>query len=258
MASGDQSDIFGRLRNGPILAPWWGAGETPVLDTVLDGCAGVMAWCYALIAFAKAQTRLGTASGAWLDIAAWDYLGARFLRRQTETDDSFRPRVIAEILRPRSTRAAIVGMLVDLTGRQPDIFEPWNPGDCGAYDVGTLAYAGSDFAASPSGWDAAQGGWDSGSFALLEPGGVSGSSPGAGCWGDLGLRNQIFITARRPPGQGLPNVAGFDAAGGGYNVGALELIDMSQVQGQVTDAEIYARIAQTVAAGTTAWTAIVT
>ncbi|MFH7191504.1 hypothetical protein ACHWGL_31895, partial [Klebsiella pneumoniae] len=80
--------------------------------------------------------------------------GSRFLRRRSETDASFKPRILAELLRPRSTRAAITQVVLDLTGLQPEIYEPWNAGDVGAYDVGTLAYAGSGTGAKPlSGYD---------------------------------------------------------------------------------------------------------
>ena len=217
MATGDQTDMLARVR--ATLPPWF-PSPSPVIDGALTGIAATLAFVYSLIQYAAAQTRIATASGGWLDLIAWDFFGARFTRRQTEIDDSFRPRILQEILRPRATRAAIVRMLKDLTGRAPAIFEPWNTGDCASYGTGTAGY-------------------------------------GAGMgYGSLALRNQIFVTAFRPAANAVPNIAGFGGYGGGYGVGRLSYIDMSQVDGPVTDEEIYARTAQTVAAGITAWTAI--
>ena len=220
MATGDPTDMLARLRGG--LPPWFpDDADAPIVGGALAGIAAVLAYIYGFIQFAKLQTRIATATGGWLDLIAWDFFGPGFLRRVQELDSPFSVRIIKEILRPRVTRAAIVLMLTDLTGRAPIIIEPWNTGDCGAYDVGTLAY------------------------------------DDAGCWGDVSMTCQILVTAYRPPGNCVPNVSGYDGYGGGYDTSAaFEYIDMSQVAGPVTDAEIYQRIAQTVAAGVTAWTAI--
>lgn len=67
----------------------------------------------------------------------------------------------------------------------------------------------------------------------------------AGCWSGTSLT----ITAFRPPGQGIPLVDGFDGSVGGFDVGAFEWSDISQVTGAVTDAEITMRVRQWVAAG---------
>lgn len=216
MSTGDTNDMAARLR--AVLPPWF-PDDAPIANGVLAGLAAGLSFGYALIQFAKSQTRIATASGGWLDLIAWDYFSTRFLRRRGEADSSFRPRILKEILRPRQTRDAVTQALTDLTGRAPLIFEPWNPQDCGAYGAGTLGYSAG------------------------------------GCYGSLNCPSQIFITAYRPRGVGIPAVGGYAQGAIGYG-SAGEYADMSLVTGPVTDAEIYATVEETVAAGVTAWTDI--
>lgn len=217
MSTGDTNDMLARLR--AVLPPWF-PSPAPITDAALTGVAAGLAFGYSLIQFAKTQTRIATASGGWLDLIAWDYFGARFHRRTSEVDDVFRARIKAELLRPRQTRAAIAQALTDLTGTPPRIYEPWSTNDCGAY-------------------------------------GVAGSGYGvAGCYGSLAFPNQAFVTAVRPPGLNIPNVGGYGQSDLGYGVRG-EYVDQSQVTGPVTDADIYAEVANTEAAGVIAWTDIV-
>ncbi len=174
------------------------------------------------------QSRIATSTGPFLDLIAWDYFGARFLRRRRELDNPWRRRIVQELLRPRATRAAIVQMLTDLTGRAPIMIEPWSPGDCGGMGHGCRV----------------------------------GYSAG-GRYGSLLYHHQIFITAYRPPGTGSPGVSGWSTPYGGYGKAGSKLagsrlayVDKSQLTGIVTDEEIYRRIAETVAAGVTAWVAL--
>jgi hypothetical protein len=216
MATGDSADILNRVRK-LIPRRWFAFGAT-IRDAVLGGLSDSAAWCYSWITFARQQSRIATSSGIFLDIIGWDFFGGRFVRRNGESDSSWRPRILQEILRPRQTRAAIVLMLQQLTGRTPVIYEAWNTGDMGSYGTGTMGYGMGD-----------------GLGSLLFP-------------------NQIFLTAYRTPNQGVPLVSGYGMDGGGYGVGLFGYIDTSLIIGQITDAEIYARIEQTIAAGITAWT----
>jgi hypothetical protein len=211
--------MLGRLKS---LVPggWFASSLAPVRDAVFGGLADALSNTYALLIAVKAQTRIATASGWFLDLIAWDFFGARFLRLNAESDTSWRVRIIKEILRPRQTRAAIAQALLDLTGRQPKVLEFWNPYDAGAIGIGTLAIDTAGFIGDPT------------------------------------LNNQIFVTAYRPAGEGVPLVAGIDSGAGGVGVGRMEVIDMAWITAQVTDADIYASVASTVAAGVTAWTAI--
>jgi hypothetical protein len=220
MSTGDTNDALQRLRQA--LPPWFpDPANAPILTAVLTGIADAFAFVFASLTFAALQTRIATATGGWLDMIGWDFFGARFTRRNGETDSSWQPRILQEILRPRQTRAAIVLMLQQLTGRTPVIFEAWNTGDMGSYSTGTMAY-------------------------------------GAGLgYGSLAYPNQMFVTAYRTPNQGVPLVSGYGDTGGGYGVGSFSYIDTAQITGPITDAEIAARISQTIAAGTTAWVDLV-
>jgi len=74
---------------------------------------------------------------------------------------------------------------------------------------------------------------------------------GYSSYGSLLLPFQLFVTAFRPSSPGIPNIAGY---GNGY-YGALTTayISLSQVTSAVSDADIYATLARTAAAGVTPW-----
>lgn len=136
MATGDQGDIADRQKS--VVPPSWfsSSGDlaaNPVLAAVLAMPASVGQWLYGFAAFAKLQTRLATATDGFLDLLAWDFFRGRVKRRPGQSDDAFRARVRAEILRPRATRPAIRQVLLDLTSREPKLFEPRRPADTGAY-----------------------------------------------------------------------------------------------------------------------------
>lgn len=69
------------------------------------------------------QIYLKTATGEWLDRWGWDLV--RLKRKYMEDDDSYRGRIIVELLRLYGTRQAIIKILTDLTGEKPvEVFEP--------------------------------------------------------------------------------------------------------------------------------------
>lgn len=210
----------------------WAApdGRNPLFSVVLSGLAAPLDWVRNRQAYTIRQTRILTAGAFWLDLIAYDFFGTRFGRRLGELDDPFRQRIVAEILRPRNTRAAVSQALIDLTGTAPVIVELWNTDDCGAYEVGTLAYAADD------------------------------GTGGAGLYGSYDFPNQMLITAYR----GVVNVeldgcGGFDTpaaayAGDIYPGAAFYAPD--DVTSAATDSEIYATIAATVSGGCIGWTDI--
>ncbi len=162
MPAGDQGDILRRLRR--VLPTGWFPDIAPTLDAILSAPAQAFSWIHDLLTFAGQQTRLATASGAFLDLLALDFLGVRIERQDVETDDRFRVRIRLEILRAKGTRAALAQALRDATGYDPDVFEPANATDIGGgYSGPTLGY------------------------------GV------AGAYGSLELPFQTFVTAYRPP-----------------------------------------------------------
>ena len=113
-----------------------------------------------------------------------------------------------------------------LTGKTPVIFEPLRPADTGSYGGPALAYGA------------------------------------AGGYGSMLLPYQAFVTAYRPSGGGVAVVGPYNnqatatsaqAAVGGYGTGVTEYAALSQVQGGVSDADIYAAVESVRPAGCTLW-----
>ena len=135
--TGDQQDMFQRLR--ALLPTAWFPGVALILDALLNGIAYAMSFAYALWAYAKLQTRIATATDGWLDMIAWDFFGTSLLRAPGQSDDSFRIRIVINLLRGKGTRPAMVQVLKDVTGLVPVIFEPNRPMDIGALNSPTSA-----------------------------------------------------------------------------------------------------------------------
>lgn len=222
--SGDIDDFVKRLK--AVLPSRWFTDQTPVLTGVLTGLASSWSWLYGLLGDVRAQLRIGTASGIFLDMIAADFFGTRLTRRTAQTDDGFRTAICKEIVRERGTRAALTSSVRDLTGRAPTIFEPARPADTGGYGVrGMTAGSGLGY-------------------------GVAGG------YGSLALPFQCFVTAYRPRGTGIANVAGWGAPVGAYGRGAVEYANLSMIAGQVTDADILTAVAAVLPANAIAWTRI--
>ena len=173
--TGDISDIVSRIKSA--LPTRWFPDATPVLDATLAGLASAWTTLYSLLATVRLQSRIVTATGAFLDGASADFFGPRLPRRPAEIDDGFRIRIQQALVREHATRAALIAVLQTLTGRAPTIFEPARTTDTGSYDTGALAYNH------------------------------------AGAWGSLALPFQVFVTVRRPQGAGIANVAGYGTGG---------------------------------------------
>jgi len=130
MATGDNDDIFSRLMG---YLPRWFGDSPPVVTALMRAAATGFAFIYLLIGYAILQTRIKSATGGWLDMIAADFFGTDLIRRTNETDPSFLNRIIVNMFRERGTRAAVVKVLKDLTGRAPSIVEPKRPADTGGY-----------------------------------------------------------------------------------------------------------------------------
>lgn len=219
MTAGNSDDMLARLRS-LVPAGWFASLTAPVRDVVFGGLSDALAFSYGQLQAVRAQTRITTASGWFLDLIGWDFFGARFLRRSGESDATWRARIINEILRPRATRAAIIRALSDLTGWRPIVIELFNPQDCGGYGSGRFAYGAS------------------------------------GCWGSRDAKNELLITAFRPSTVGIANVNGFGGYLSGYGAGSAEYVARDNSAFAVSDAEIYRTVADTIAAGVKAWVAI--
>ncbi|KAA0686031.1 hypothetical protein DTW90_34465 [Neorhizobium sp. P12A] len=199
-----------------------------MFDGLITGFANVAAFIYGLIAYAKLQTRITTATDGWLDLIAFDFFGRRMLRG-TRSDSLFRSAILAELFRPRQTRQAIIDILTGLTGRAPIIFEPGRPQDTGAYAPG-LSGDGKGYGLA---------------YGL------------AGGYGSLLMPYQILVHAFRPALAGIPNVIGYGGPAGGYSTAStFEYGNLDMIEGAVTDADIYGAVDNVRAAGITAWVAI--
>ncbi len=217
--TGGATDMRARLKS--VLPAGWFGDATPVLDLLLGGLAALWAALFSLIGFVRAQARIVTASGPFLDIAARDYFGTALARRAGETDAAFSARIRANLLIPRATRAALVGALTELTGRAPVVFEPFNVTDTGGYDTNTLGYNT------------------------------------IGGYGNLSLPYQCFVTAYRPVVVGSGNDGGYNIGPGGYNTAPLAWSDLTDDPGLITDSDLYAAIVSVLPVNAVAWTRLV-
>ncbi|GLR67558.1 hypothetical protein GCM10010909_22390 [Acidocella aquatica] len=214
---GDTSDMLARLKM--VLPGRWFSDSAPVLEALLTGLASAWSGLYALLGFVQAQTRIGSASGIFLDIASADYMGGALPRRAGEADVAYRARIRNNLVAPRATRAGLVEALRNLTGRVPMVFEPMNAGDTGGYNV-NLGYNI------------------------------------AGGYGSLDLPYQFFLTAYRPNDTPISNAGGYSTGPGGYNEAPMFYAAAAEFPGVVSDADIYAAVAAVIPISSIAWTQI--
>lgn len=214
--AGSVADMMARMKS--VLPIRWFGDSSPVLDSLLAGLSAVWATLYTLLQSVRAQSRIATASGVFLDIAAKDYFGDALMRRAGEADPAFSARIRANLLALKATRKALEIALFNLTGRKPKLFEPANPCDTGGYNTNTLGY------------------------------GVTGG------YGSLAIPYQIFVTAFRPDATPISEAGGYNIGPGGYNTAPLFYIDSSENTGAIGDAEIYASIAAALPMNAIAWT----
>jgi hypothetical protein len=222
--TGDQANVIFRLKS--VLPSRWFGDSTPLLDTLLGSISRTWVSLFSLLGYVKRQARVMTATDVWLDIIAYDFLGAALARRTTEPDDQFRKRISAELVRERCTRYAVWRMLLDLTGRQPCIFEPANCGDTGGYCAGAMT--------------------------LGPPGGGLGYGI-AGGWGNLDLPFQVFVTAFRPISNGIALLPGWGATAAGYCAGSTSYATLEMFQAQVSDDDVRNATLAVLPTAVTAW-----
>ncbi len=136
---GTPVDMAARLRSTlptgwfPVSPPTPALSATPVLDGLLAGLGSAWSFCFDLLSLSAAQTRLKTAFGAFLDMISADFFGPSLLRKNDETDDSFRMRISAALISRRGTRQAVSDAIVAITSAVPWICEPMRAMDCGGY-----------------------------------------------------------------------------------------------------------------------------
>ena len=222
MTTGDQADIVNRLQR---LIPngWFPNGLSPIRDAVLAGYSYIFAFVFSLIAYVRMQTRIATATDGFLDMIAGDFFGTSLLRQANQNDTSYRSRIQSQLFLERGTRNAVIKILTQITGRAPIVFEPQRPTDTGVYNGLGLAYNT------------------------------------AGGYGSLQYPCQSFVTAVRPLGAGIANIAGYGSPTGAYNTPSqLEYVNLVQLSSQVQDSDIFAAIDSVRVCGTIVWARIVT
>jgi hypothetical protein len=216
MAKGDQNDFYARLR--ALLPTGWFADNSPRLNSVLVAAARTLAWSHTLFRYAQKQTRISTATNGWLDMAAFDFFGNALQRPEGMSDDVFRKQTLNHLFRECGTRLAIISVLKEMTGNTPVVFEPQRPEDTGSYGGPALGYGK------------------------------------AGGYGSLLMPYQAFIVAYRPRGSGLPCIAGYHTSPSGYGTPSRgEYVSLGMFRGEVTDAQIYAAVAEVKLEGTIVW-----
>jgi hypothetical protein len=215
MATGNIEFYFRRLK-----AAWpvgWTGDVSPVLDAVLKAEAQCFSLVHGLFDYTQIQTRLQTATGAFLDIAAFDFFGTRLVRRPEESDNLFRIRILNELLSEKVTRKGVENALFRLTGRMPVVFEPMRPADTIVYGVTGYGYAR---------------------------------------YGSMNMPFQFLVDAYRPTQNSNLNFPGYGCDGNYYGITPLVAYAELENQLQVKDADIYGAVDAVKAAGTTAWVSI--
>lgn len=262
MALGDQSDFTSRLLR--LLPTGWFPSAAPRLNAVLQGAAAALSATFAMLAFVRAQTRVQTASGSFLDLISEGYFGGALPRLQYEVDASYAGRIKYNLTAPRGTRDGMLQMLTQLTGQMPIIFQPNLAGDCiclASLAQPNAAGSGAELSSVSSGG--------------YQPPYASFGSQAAGvggrpAWGTLSMPCQVFIIVP-PPASGLAIYSDYDGfgaaasplAGGGGGLVSLAspttagsgipLVDPDSLPGEITDTYIYQQISNWMPAGFTAW-----
>lgn len=114
-----------------LVPPSWTSVEAKkrggVFWTLMTAIATIFSLVKIVIAQVKAQFRLATATGIFLDAYSQDYFGTGTIRALPrfigESDDSFRSRIQAEILRQKATKPGIRRAVAQVTGASPIIVE---------------------------------------------------------------------------------------------------------------------------------------
>lgn len=216
------ADIYNRLMQQ--LPNWWGSEHANV-DVLVESFITTNVLNYSQFLYVFQQLRLQTCTGDNLDLFSQDYFGGFLPRRSGENDDSYRNRISATLLQEKTTRYGMDNALFLLTGYHPVIFEPWNPMDCGGYNVAdapqTIGYG-------------THGSYGSGSYPA-----------------------QVFIDVFVNAFDAMGNYSGYNSDYGGYNAnGGLARLwygGDSLINRIVTDEDIYQTINITKPEGVRCW-----
>ena len=121
----DSQDAISRLYN-MLPANWFpDLDDAPDLNALLSMIGAVYSndvdGLWQFLQYVQNQSRIITATDFWLDIVAQDFFGQDVQRHTSESDDSFRKRIILNLLAPKATRCALECNIQNLTGFTPEI-----------------------------------------------------------------------------------------------------------------------------------------
>ena len=231
MAIGDPEDMAVRMAS-VLPARWFpDLSNAPVLLGLLTGFGTAWSFCFNLLAYAKLQARIATATGVFLDMAAADFFGLGLKRRNEEADDAFRGRIGSCLLQEMATREAVIAAVARVTTAVTTVFEPMRPADTGGY----------------------------GGMATPTVGGGFGYGVAGLAYGSLLRPFQFLVDVRRSATAAqLSGAIGYGASGdrslrGGYGCGAFAYATVALVEDDVRPADIEAAVAAMLPAGTIAW-----
>src|SRR6185312_11672150 len=139
MAVGDNSDVIGRLQRW-LPTRWFPSDIGTRIYATLAGFSSALSAVYAQIAYVRKQTRLGTVTDGFADLASQDFLGDRLPRLSGETDAAYVARIKANIFPTANTRSAIEAAVVAVTGNPCRLIEPWQPNDNARYGSSFYGY----------------------------------------------------------------------------------------------------------------------
>jgi hypothetical protein len=212
MATGDPLDCTARLMSF-LPVGWFPPGNLTRIYAQAYGAGQAYSTIWGQQVYVTLQTRVATCTGAFVDLASYDFFGPNLPRIIGESDLQFSTRIREEVLRDRNTRNAIDSAVFDLTGVHPTIVEPWRPFDTKCFDA--------DFY------------WDS-----------------AGCWSQSGTF-MVFITMPSPQGSTSPVIGGWNTPIGYFDAGLFYWMG-EPIQGLgVTIAEILGALNRVRTAGIT-------
>jgi hypothetical protein len=97
---------------------------------IISMIAQTIGWAREAVINSRKQLRLMTATGNYLDRFGRDYFGSepgiRLPRKSGEADNTYRHRVMAEILREKVTIQGVIQSVQELTGGSVGVFEPFD------------------------------------------------------------------------------------------------------------------------------------
>ena len=139
-------DLLKRLKS---YSPDWHGENPTIVNSLRVGYSAAYILNYSQLKYVDKQTRIATSTDFLLDLISEDFFKGFLPRKPNEEDDSFRRRILANMLSERATRKGMFDAIKRLTGHNPWLFEPWNWRDTG----GTYNDPGSEMSYNDLGFN---------------------------------------------------------------------------------------------------------